>query len=77
VNRNCFYFGARRSACLCNVKCLACAATYRDPKQERVEEGYYEHGVRETNRPELALTLPTSGGRSVDTVRSRTQATEF
>jgi hypothetical protein len=26
---------------------------------------------------ELALTLPTSGGRSVGIVRSRTQATEF
>jgi hypothetical protein len=25
----------------------------------------------------LALTSPTSGGRSVDIVRSRTQATEF
>jgi hypothetical protein len=32
---------------------LISAATYRDPKQDRVEEGYYEHGVRETNRAEL------------------------
>jgi hypothetical protein len=28
-------------------------------------------------RKKLALTLPTSGGRSVDTVRLRTEATEF
>jgi hypothetical protein len=30
-----------------------------------------------SNPQKLALTLPTSGGRSVGIVRSRTQATEF
>jgi hypothetical protein len=33
---------------------------------------------RATNSPQkLALTSPTSGGRSIGIVRSRTQATEF
>jgi hypothetical protein len=33
--------------------------------------------VASSNSQKLALTSPTSGGRSVGIVRSRTQATEF
>jgi hypothetical protein len=37
-----------------------------------------EYGCRDPSRwPVLALTSPTSGGRSVGIVRSLTQATEF
>jgi hypothetical protein len=38
-----------------------------------------EYGLRYPSRwpQKLALTSPTSGGRSVDKIRSRTQATEF
>jgi hypothetical protein len=38
-----------------------------------LREGHKEKGRMET----LALTSPTSGGRSIGIVRSRTQATEF
>jgi hypothetical protein len=36
-----------------------------------------EYGCRVLNTQTLALTLPTSGGRSVGIVHSRTQVTEF
>jgi hypothetical protein len=45
---------------------------------ENTAVGIRHAWLRETRYPlKLALTSPTSGGRSVDIVRSRTKATEF
>jgi hypothetical protein len=60
----------------------------REHKEEKVEAPVYKTeittaGIRQADhvapyiRKKLALTSPTSGGRSVSIVRSRTQATEF
>jgi hypothetical protein len=38
---------------------------------------YYDHATPSILKKKLALTAPTSGGRAVSIVRSRTKATEF
>jgi hypothetical protein len=54
-------YGCKREGSVTNVTVSCCCADYATPLYSQ----------------KLALTSPTSGGSSVDRVRSRTQATEF
>jgi hypothetical protein len=47
------------------------------PKHQKKIDHLGNRHLDRANRKMLALTSPTSGGRSVGIVRSRTQATEF